>query len=325
MVTKRVVLHDTNEAASLFGHLDSNIRQIERDTGAQVFIRHADGADGQWPTVSVRGTHASVDRAIARFAELRASHSGGEAHEGRHGARHAGDAQPDGGGASLVYTSSSGKKIYPRGQNQQRYVELMQRHDMVVAIGPAGTGKTFLAVAQALADLKQGRVSRIVLTRPVVEAGEKLGFLPGDFYDKVNPYLRPLYDAFYGMLGADRFRLFRDDETIEIVPLAYMRGRTLDNSFIILDEAQNTTSGQMKMFLTRMGARSRVVVTGDSTQIDLPDKDRSGLVQLERVLGSIPAVAFLRFSQKDVVRHALVRAIIQAYEAWEQHGDTSHA
>lgn len=217
-----------------------------------------------------------------------------------------------------AYTNALGKSIHPKTPNQRLYVEAITHHDMVIAIGPAGTGKTYLAVACALAALKEGQVSKIVLTRPVVEAGEKLGFLPGDFYDKVNPYLRPLYDAFYFMLGPDRFRLYRDEETIEIVPLAYMRGRTLENAFIILDEAQNATVEQVKMFLTRMGTGSKVVVNGDITQIDLASRRHSGLVNLPIILKGIPGIQFVHFTEADVVRHGLVREILKAYDDWEK-------
>jgi phosphate starvation-inducible PhoH-like protein len=200
-------------------------------------------------------------------------------------------------------------------------VEAIGSHDLVVGIGPAGTGKTYLAVACALAALKTDKVSRIILTRPVVEAGEKLGFLPGDFYEKVNPYLRPLYDAFHAMLGPDRFRLYRDEETIEIAPLAYMRGRTLENAFIILDEGQNATPEQTKMLLTRMGQGSKLVVNGDITQIDLASRKMSGLIQLPLILKGIAGAAMIHFTQEDVVRHPLVKEILRAYEDWEKQGD----
>jgi phosphate starvation-inducible protein PhoH and related proteins len=214
--------------------------------------------------------------------------------------------------------SMVGKSIRPKTPSQREYVDAIAKNDLVVAIGPAGTGKTYLAVAMALASLKAGQVTRIVLTRPVVEAGEKLGFLPGDFYDKVNPYLQPLYDAFYVMLGPDRFRLYRDEETIEIVPLAYMRGRTLDNAFIILDEGQNATPEQMKMFLTRMGQGSKVVVNGDITQIDLESRKKSGLVNLPLILKGVPGIQFVHFGEADVVRHGLVREVIRAYNDWDK-------
>ena len=217
-----------------------------------------------------------------------------------------------------VYVTAYGKVIRPQGLHQKAYAEAISHRDMVVGIGPAGTGKTFLAVACALADLKAKRVSRIVLTRPVVEAGERLGFLPGDLYEKVHPYLKPLYDAFYNMLGPERFRIWRDDEIIEIVPLAYMRGRTLENAFIILDEGQNTTPEQMKMFLTRMGPGSKMLITGDVTQIDLEDKKKSGLVLCADILKDVGEIAFVRFTEEDVVRHALVKKIIRAYDSWEK-------
>ncbi|MEK7746698.1 MAG: PhoH family protein, partial [Elusimicrobiota bacterium] len=207
--------------------------------------------------------------------------------------------------------------IKPKSPRQKEYVDAILGGDMTFGIGPAGTGKTFLAVACALRSLKAREVSRIVLTRPVVEAGEKLGFLPGDLYEKVNPYLKPLFDGFYSMLGPDKFRMWRNDEIVEIVPLAYMRGRTLENAFIILDEAQNTTVEQMKMFLTRMGTGSRVVVTGDVTQVDL-QTGRSGLVAVEEVLKGVSGIRFVRFHEEDVVRHPLVKLVIRAFEAWEK-------
>ena len=197
-------------------------------------------------------------------------------------------------------------------------MEAILSRDLTVGIGPAGTGKTYLAAVCALRALRAGEVQRIILTRPIVEAGEKLGYLPGDISEKVHPYLRPLYDAFHALLGPDRFRALRADEVIETVPLAYMRGRTLENAFIILDEAQNTLPEQMKMFLTRMGMYSKMVVTGDVTQIDIKEKDRSGLVLIKDILKKTSGVKFVSFSAKDVVRHPLVKDILSAYEAWEK-------
>ena len=187
---------------------------------------------------------------------------------------------------------------------------------------PAGTGKTFLAVAYALAELQARRINKIILSRPVVEAGEKLGFLPGDLYEKVHPYLRPLYDAFYTIVGPDRLRLLREDEIVEICPLAYMRGRTLDESLIILDEAQNTTPEQMKMFLTRMGQKSKMIINGDMTQIDLENKKRSGLLKIDSILSGVEGIQFVRFGGEDIVRHPLVQKILQAYDRAEK-TDTS--
>lgn len=207
-----------------------------------------------------------------------------------------------------------GKKIRPKTMGQKKYVEALRRYDIVFGIGPAGTGKTYLAMAMAVFALKNKLVQRLVLTRPAVEAGEHLGFLPGDLHDKVDPYLRPLYDALYDLMGVEAFLKNREKGIIEVAPLAYMRGRTLDDSFIILDEAQNTTSEQMKMFLTRMGFGSKAVITGDITQVDLPRGKYSGLIEVMSILGRIPDIAFIHLSDQDVVRHNLVQKIIQAYE-----------
>jgi len=210
------------------------------------------------------------------------------------------------------------KKIVPKSENQRRYLEAIEKNDIVVAIGPAGTGKTFLAVAMALKFLRERRVERIILTRPAVEAGESLGFLPGDFQEKINPYLTPLYDALYAMMPPDRVRRLLDTRVIEIAPLAYMRGRTLSDAFVILDEAQNTKSVQMKMFLTRLGPRSKAVLTGDITQIDLAHQDKSGLVEIQDVLKDIKGITFIYFGPEDVIRHSLVKQIVEAYERHSQ-------
>jgi phosphate starvation-inducible protein PhoH and related proteins len=206
-----------------------------------------------------------------------------------------------------------GKKITPKTVNQKHYVDAMRQHTITFAIGPAGTGKTYLAMALAVAALSEREVGRIILTRPAVEAGERLGFLPGDLLAKVDPYLRPLYDALYDMLDADRLTTYMERGAIEVAPLAFMRGRTLNDSFIILDEAQNTTPEQMQMFLTRLGFGSKVVVTGDVTQIDLPQDQASGLISVQNVLGAIDGIAFVTFSHADVVRHKLVQRIVEAY------------
>ena len=207
-----------------------------------------------------------------------------------------------------------GKTISPKTVNQKRYVDAMRRHTVTFAIGPAGTGKTYLAMALAVAALSDREVGRIILTRPAVEAGERLGFLPGDMLAKVDPYLRPLYDALYDMLEPDRLAAYMEKGTIEVAPLAFMRGRTLNDSFIILDEAQNTSPEQMQMFLTRLGFGSKVVVTGDVTQIDLPREQASGLIQVQDILGAIDGIAFIRFGHEDVVRHKLVQRIVEAYK-----------
>jgi phosphate starvation-inducible protein PhoH and related proteins len=207
-----------------------------------------------------------------------------------------------------------GKKIAPKTVTQKRYVDAIRNHTVTFAIGPAGTGKTYLAMALAVAALSSREVGRIILTRPAVEAGERLGFLPGDLLEKVDPYLRPLYDALYDMLDPDRLAAYMEKGTIEVAPLAFMRGRTLNDSFIILDEAQNTSPEQMQMFLTRLGFGSRVVVTGDVTQIDLPREQASGLIQVQDILGAIDGIAFIRFGHEDVVRHKLVQRIVEAYK-----------
>jgi phosphate starvation-inducible PhoH-like protein len=212
---------------------------------------------------------------------------------------------------------TSGKKqVMPKSVNQRRYLDAIDQHDIVFGIGPAGTGKTYLAMAQAVAYLLAKRVSRVILARPAVEAGEKLGFLPGDLQEKVNPYLRPLYDALYDMMEIERADRMLERGTIEVAPIAFMRGRTLNDAFVILDEAQNTTSEQMKMFLTRLGYGSKAVITGDITQIDLPTARQSGLVEAMKVVGNVEGISFVHFDERDVVRHPLVQQIVKAYEAY---------
>jgi phosphate starvation-inducible PhoH-like protein len=217
-----------------------------------------------------------------------------------------------------VFVSHRAQRITPRGLGQKRYVEAIRRHDMVFGIGPAGTGKTFLAMTMAVAALKKQQVQRIIITRPAVEAGERLGFLPGDLAQKVHPYLRPMYDALHDLMEAEQAQRLMDRGILEVAPLAFMRGRTLNDAFIILDEAQNTTSDQMKMFLTRLGYRSKAVITGDITQIDLPAERRSGLVEARDILAGVEGIAFCFFSEKDVVRHPLVQDVIRAYERAER-------
>jgi phosphate starvation-inducible PhoH-like protein len=217
-----------------------------------------------------------------------------------------------------IPVSSKKKFIVPRSENQKKYIDAIKQHDMVIGIGPAGTGKTYLAMAMAIHSLLKKQVSRIILARPAVEAGERLGFLPGDLYEKINPYLRPLYDALFDMMETEKAYRLIDKGIIEIAPLAFMRGRTLNDSFIILDEAQNTTSEQMKMYLTRLGFNSKTVITGDITQIDLPSEKVSGLIAAEKILKGIEGLSFVYFSEKDVVRHKLVQKIVKAYEKFEK-------
>ena len=215
-----------------------------------------------------------------------------------------------------ILVSSKRRSIHPKSFAQKLYTDAIRNYDMVIGIGPAGTGKTYLAMAMALASFMRKEVDRIILTRPAVEAGEKLGFLPGDLYEKVNPYLRPLYDALHDMMEMDKVVDFLRQGIIEVAPLAFMRGRTLNDSFVILDEAQNTTSEQMKMFLTRLGFNSKAVITGDVTQTDLPAGKTSGLIEAQRVLAGVPGIRFIYFTEKDVVRHPLVQEIVKAYEAY---------
>ena len=217
-----------------------------------------------------------------------------------------------------ICITSKGRPVKPKTLGQRKYTKAIDENTITFGVGPAGTGKTYLAVAKAVTAFRAKEVNRIILTRPAVEAGEKLGFLPGDLQSKVDPYLRPLYDALFDMLGAENFTKYQERGAIEVAPLAYMRGRTLDDSFIILDEAQNTTPEQMKMFLTRLGFRSKMVVTGDITQIDLPDGKRSGLKTVLNILRDVNDIQIIRFSQKDVVRHRLVQDIITAYEKYDE-------
>ena len=307
---------------TLFGSYDENLRQLESTFGVRISTQGHD--------LLVEGApadEARVERTVNKLTALM-----------REGYRVAnGDVKT---AAQLVSENadvdlkdflvkgparSAGKRqIAPKSVNQRRYLDAIDQHDIVFGIGPAGTGKTYLAMAQAIAFLLQKKVSRIILARPAVEAGEKLGFLPGDLQEKVNPYLRPLYDALYDMLEVDRVERLLERGNVEIAPLAFMRGRTLNDSFVILDEAQNTTSEQMKMFLTRLGFGSKAVVTGDITQIDLPTGKASGLVEAMKIVSGVEGISFVHFDDRDVVRHKLVQQIVKAYEA-HQSGNGSRS
>jgi phosphate starvation-inducible PhoH-like protein len=227
--------------------------------------------------------------------------------------------------AERIAIPSKKRFVSPKSLGQRRYIQAIRQHDIVIGIGPAGTGKTYLAMAMAVAALERKEFSRIILARPAVEAGEKLGFLPGDLLEKVNPYLRPLYDALYDMLEFDQAQRLIERGAIEVAPLAFMRGRTLNDSFIILDEAQNATVEQMKMFLTRLGFYSKAVITGDITQVDLPNGKDSGLIQIQHILRDIQGISFVYFSERDVVRHPLVQEIVKAYSRYEQRQESAHA
>ena len=303
-------------AVSLFGSFDENIRLIESEFSVTVLNRGSD--------LKISGEAENVAKATTAIERLLALINKGEALSDQN-VRYVISLVKDGEEDKLMSLSgdcvcitSKGKPVKPKTLGQKKYVEAIRKNTIVLGAGPAGTGKTYLAVAMAVTAFRAKEVNRIILTRPAVEAGEKLGFLPGDLQQKVDPYLRPLYDALFDMLGAEAFARYQERGSIEVAPLAYMRGRTLDDSFIILDEAQNTTREQMKMFLTRLGFNSKMVVTGDVTQIDLPDRKSSGLTDAMRILRNVPDISINTFTEKDVVRHKLVQVIIKAYEKNEE-------
>ena len=302
--------------AGLFGTLDENLKLLQKSL--QVSTHLGDNV------LEIEGKDASVLRAqrlVEDYAELTGRGSRLENSEIQAFLRIMSE-DPEATFKSLVEAGRArtfGKKsITPKNLNQRRYVDAIEKHDMVFGIGPSGTGKTYLAVAMAVEALLVKEVSRIILARPAVEAGERLGYLPGTIQEKVNPYLRPLYDALYDVLDPDRVERYLEKGIIEIAPIAFMRGRTLNDAFVILDEAQNTTSEQMKMFLTRLGFNSKAVVTGDVTQIDLPNGRRSGLVEAVEVVGRVEGISFIYFTERDVVRHSLVQRIIRAYEEFDR-------
>ena len=300
---------------TLFGTRDENLRLLENGLNVAINLR----AD----SIEITGAASDVGRAEQVFADydhlLRNGHSFVNGDLGAMIRVLTSDAT-----ASLRGLAEAGKQrsfgkrtVQPKSINQRRYLEAIEKHDMVFGIGPAGTGKTYLAVAMGISALMSKRVNRIVLARPAVEAGERLGFLPGTLQEKVDPYLRPLYDALYDMLDPDKVDRYLEKNVIEIAPIAFMRGRTLNDAFVILDEAQNTTSEQMKMFVTRLGFNSKAVITGDVTQIDLPNANRSGLVEAVEILGKVEGIHFCYFDEGDVVRHHLVQRIIRAYEDYK--------
>ncbi len=303
-------------AVTLFGSFDENIKLIEKEFQVSVIIRGSE--------MKIQGDEENADKARRVVTNLLHMINKGEALNEQN-IRYVISLVKEGNedklstmSSDVVCISAKGKPIKAKTLGQKKYLEAIKNNTVVIGVGPAGTGKTYLAVAMAVAAFRAKEVNRIILTRPAVEAGEKLGFLPGDLQQKVDPYLRPLYDALFDMLGPENFQKYQERGNIEVAPLAYMRGRTLDDSFIILDEAQNTTPEQMKMFLTRLGFGSKIVVTGDITQIDLPDGKKSGLVEVIKILKNLDDIQTVKFSEKDVVRHKLVQDIIKAYEKYEE-------
>lgn len=316
-MTERIVnVERMEDLISVFGSLDENIHRIEQELGVQILNRGSD--------LKISGEEEATDKAARTIEGLMALASKGEIIDEQKVrylitlVQSGNDDQVAQMARDVVCITAKGKPIKAKTIGQQKYMKAIQKNTITVGVGPAGTGKTYLAVAAAVAAFRERTVNRIILTRPAVEAGERLGFLPGDLQNKVDPYLRPLYDALYDMLGPETYQKYLERGSIEVAPLAYMRGRTLDDSFIILDEAQNTTREQMKMFLTRLGFGSKIVITGDVTQIDLPEDKVSGLKDAIRVLEGVEDIAICILTSADVVRHALVQKIISAYEKAEQ-------
>jgi phosphate starvation-inducible protein PhoH and related proteins len=311
LTTADVEVTDPGLLLKLSGPNAAHLRVLEREFGVGVGLRGN--------TIRLQGDAAAVgqvERALSELLEVLVDRQLSEADVARAARtlREHPEVRLRNLFEDVVLITSHRKIVAPKGVAQQRYIQAIREHDIVFGIGPAGTGKTYLAMASAVRALQERRVKRIILTRPAVEAGEKLGFLPGDLAEKVNPYLRPLYDALHDMMDMERVQAFLQRGAIEVAPLAFMRGRTLNDSFVILDEAQNTTAEQMKMFLTRLGFESKTVITGDVTQVDLPGGSRSGLKDAESLLQSVQGIAFCRFTDEDVVRHPLVQQIVRAYD-----------
>ena len=312
ILERTVSAERVEDLISVFGSFDENIRRIEDALSVSIVNRGTE--------LKVTGEEEAADKAVRTLEGLITLAARGEQIDEQRVrylitlVKEGNDAQVSQMTKDVVCITAKGKPIKAKTVGQQHYMKAIQKNTITIGVGPAGTGKTYLAVAAAVAAFRERTVNRIILTRPAVEAGERLGFLPGDLQNKVDPYLRPLYDALYDMLGPETFQKYQERGSIEVAPLAYMRGRTLDDSFIILDEAQNTTREQMKMFLTRLGFGSKIVITGDVTQIDLPDDKVSGLKDAVRVLDGVNDIAICRLTSADVVRHALVQEIINAYE-----------
>ena len=314
---ERVIAVDrVEDILSVFGSFDQNLRMIENEFGVRVTDR-----DAELHIVGDEEHAALAEKAVEGLLTLSARGENIDEQRVRYILRLVQDGREEKIselGSDVVCITAKGRPVKPKTLGQKQYVEAIRKNTVTLGIGPAGTGKTYLAVAAAVAAFRDKSVNRIILTRPAVEAGERLGFLPGDLQSKVDPYLRPLYDALFDMLGAETYNSYLEKGNIEVAPLAYMRGRTLDDSFIILDEAQNTSREQMKMFLTRLGFNSRMVITGDVTQIDLPDDKPSGLKEAMKVLSGVDDIAICTLTGADVVRHVLVQNIIEAYEKYEE-------
>ena len=316
MFEQRINIDRMEQAVALFGSFDENIKLIENEYAVNVV--------GRGSEIKVSGEPENVAKAVRVIESLLTLINRGEAlseqnvrycialvNEGT-------EEKIESLAGDCICVTSKGKPVKPKTLGQKKYCSAIKENTITIGVGPAGTGKTYLAVALAVTAFRAQQVNRIILTRPAVEAGEKLGFLPGDLQQKVDPYLRPLYDALFDMLGAETYQRYVERGNIEVAPLAYMRGRTLDDSFIILDESQNTTPEQMKMFLTRLGFGSKMVITGDVTQIDLPDGRHSGLKEAIKILRNVDDIAQVTFNEKDVVRHRLVQDIIKAYEKYQE-------
>ena len=314
---EQLTLHNIESIARLVGQNDENLKAVETRYHVSITVHdnilRIDGSDNQAVKIA-----SSLLRELAQAAEKGYEITAVDTRRSMDALANGNDLNLNALYSEIICTTARGKPIRAKTSGQRAYIKAIRENDILFAAGPAGTGKTYLAVCEAVSMLKAGKVNRVVLVRPAVEAGESLGYLPGDLREKIEPYVRPLYDAFYDLLSPERFLRYADKGVIEIVPLAYMRGRTLNESFIILDEAQNTTPQQMKMFLTRLGFGSKAVVTGDMTQTDLPKGSPSGLLSVRNILRGIKGIGFFDLSDADVVRHEIVQKIVQAYERYEQ-------